>query len=132
MTASDYDGLHCDFCHSLYDPFFETTYNGIREGNDWSDYWDEAGNTGGRKLIRVQDNGLGMDQETVDHAFTLFFSSKGTGTGLGLFISHKIAQAHGGHIEVESQAGSGTTVTLWLPRMAAGSEGGGAAAESDS
>lgn len=46
MTASDYDGLHCDFCHSLYDPFFETTYNGTREGNNWSGYWDEAGNTG--------------------------------------------------------------------------------------
>ena len=30
MVGSDYDGLHCDFCHSLYDPFFETTYNGGR------------------------------------------------------------------------------------------------------
>jgi len=46
MTGSDFDGLHCDFCHSLYDPFFETTYNGIREGSDWAGYWDEAGNTG--------------------------------------------------------------------------------------
>ncbi len=46
MTGSDYDGLHCDFCHSLYDPFFETTYAGIREGNDWPGYWDEAANTG--------------------------------------------------------------------------------------
>ncbi|MBN1787483.1 MAG: hypothetical protein JW806_03725 [Sedimentisphaerales bacterium] len=46
MTASDFDGLHCDFCHSLYDPFFETTYGGLREGSDWSGYWDEAGNTG--------------------------------------------------------------------------------------
>ncbi len=46
MTGSDFDGLHCDFCHSLYDPFFETTYNGTREGSDWAGYWDEAGNTG--------------------------------------------------------------------------------------
>lgn len=46
MTASDFDGLHCDFCHSMYDPFFETTYAGIREGNDWTGYWDESGNTG--------------------------------------------------------------------------------------
>jgi hypothetical protein len=43
MTASDFDGLHCDFCHSLYDPFFETTYNGSREGSDWIGYWDEVG-----------------------------------------------------------------------------------------
>jgi hypothetical protein len=38
--------LHCDFCHTMYDPFFETTYNGMREGTDWPGYWDEAGNTG--------------------------------------------------------------------------------------
>jgi hypothetical protein len=46
MTGSDFDGLHCDFCHTMYDPFFETTYNGMREGTDWPGYWDEAGNTG--------------------------------------------------------------------------------------
>ena len=43
MTGSDYDGLHCDFCHRMYDPFFEDTYNGTREGNDWTGYWDEEG-----------------------------------------------------------------------------------------
>ena len=43
MTGDDYDGLHCDFCHTMYDPFFETTFSGVREGNDWTGYWDEAG-----------------------------------------------------------------------------------------
>ena len=42
MGGTDFDGLHCDFCHSLFDPFFETTYNGTREGNDWLGYWDET------------------------------------------------------------------------------------------
>lgn len=42
MTGSDFDGLHCDFCHTMYDPFYETTYDGTREGNDWTGYWDEA------------------------------------------------------------------------------------------
>jgi len=46
MIGSDFDGIHCDACHAQWDPFFETTYNGTREGNDWSGYWDEAGNTG--------------------------------------------------------------------------------------
>jgi hypothetical protein len=40
MTGSDYDGLHCDFCHSMYDPFFQATHNGQRGETDW----DEAGN----------------------------------------------------------------------------------------
>jgi hypothetical protein len=42
MTGSDFDGLHCDFCHSMYDPFYETTFDGTREGSDWVGYWDEA------------------------------------------------------------------------------------------
>ena len=43
MIGSDYDGLHCDFCHRMYDPFAPTTASGEREGNDWTGYWDEAG-----------------------------------------------------------------------------------------
>jgi cytochrome c553 len=46
MTGSDFDGIHCDLCHKMIDPFFETTVNGTREGKDWSGYWDEFGNTG--------------------------------------------------------------------------------------
>jgi hypothetical protein len=46
MSGSDYDGVQCDFCHRLYDPFFETTYAGTREGNDWSGYWDETNVSG--------------------------------------------------------------------------------------
>lgn len=46
MNGSDFDGLHCDFCHRMYDPFFEDTYLGNREGADWTGYWDEASNTG--------------------------------------------------------------------------------------
>jgi signal transduction histidine kinase len=70
-----------------------------------------------RVEYEVQDNGIGMDQETCDKAFSLFFSSKGTeGTGLGLFIAHRIARAHGGAIELQSQLGVGTTFTVKLPR----------------
>ena len=58
-----------------------------------------------------------MDRETRDKAFTMFFSSKGMeGTGLGLFIAHRIATAHGGGIELESEAGVGTRFLVRLPR----------------
>ncbi|UCH35816.1 MAG: fibronectin type III domain-containing protein [Armatimonadota bacterium] len=46
MAGSDFDGVHCDFCHTMYDPFFKTTYLGTREGSDWSGYWDEHLNSG--------------------------------------------------------------------------------------
>lgn len=42
MTGADYDGVHCDFCHQMYDPFFKDTYDGNREGNAWTTYWDET------------------------------------------------------------------------------------------
>ena len=67
--------------------------------------------------FEVSDNGIGMDQETRERAFSLFFSSKvGDGTGLGLFISNKIVQAHGGGIRLESELNKGTRVTVRLPR----------------
>jgi len=67
--------------------------------------------------FEVADNGIGMDQETRDKAFSLFFSSKGMeGTGLGLFVANRIARAHGGTIELESQPGVGTRFVVKLPR----------------
>ncbi len=67
--------------------------------------------------FEVEDNGIGMDQETREKAFSLFFSSKGTeGTGLGLFIADRIARSHAGTIELESQLGIGTKFTVRLPR----------------
>ena len=69
--------------------------------------------------IEVADNGIGMDRETREKIFSLFFSSKGLkGTGLGLFISTKIVDKHGGKIEVESEAGKGTRFVVRVPLIA--------------
>lgn len=70
-------------------------------------------------LVRFvfSDNGIGMNQQTREKVFSLFFSSKGAGgTGLGLFISNKIAKSHGGSIRVESEEGKGCTFFVELPR----------------
>ncbi|MFC1662415.1 PAS domain-containing protein, partial [Gemmatimonadota bacterium] len=67
--------------------------------------------------FEVVDDGIGMDRETCEKAFSLFFSSKGTGTGLGLFIADKIARAHGGEIELDSRPGEGTRFVVSLPRV---------------
>ncbi|WP_432734950.1 response regulator [Maridesulfovibrio sp. FT414] len=71
----------------------------------------------GNVEIKISDNGTGMDKETRDKIFTLFFSSKGKkGTGIGLFISNQTIEQHGGKISVESEPGEGTTFTINLPR----------------
>lgn len=73
---------------------------------------------GGDKLrFEIADTGIGMDEETRQKMFTLFFSSKGSkGTGLGLFISHHIIGQHGGDIRVTSGYGKGTRVVICVPR----------------
>jgi len=70
-----------------------------------------------RVMFRVTDNGVGMDPETREKLFTLFFSSKGSsGTGIGLFVANEIVNQHGGTIEVESEPGDGATFTVRIPR----------------
>lgn len=68
-------------------------------------------------FIRVSDNGVGMDTETLRRARDPFFTTKaeGRGTGLGLTTSHAIARELGGSLELRSVPGQGTTATLWLP-----------------
>jgi len=65
----------------------------------------------------IIDNGIGMDQETRENIFTLFFSSKGyRGTGLGLYISNQVVGQHGGKIVVESTPGEGSHFSIILPK----------------
>jgi signal transduction histidine kinase len=69
-------------------------------------------------IFDIADNGIGMDDETREKIFTPFFSLKGEkGTGLGLFISNKIIQQHGGEITVKSKLGQGTRFGVKIPKM---------------
>jgi len=67
--------------------------------------------------VAVRDDGVGMDAETVARVFEPFFTTKpfGKGTGLGLSQVYGFASQSGGGVEVESEPGEGTTVTMLLP-----------------
>ncbi len=65
--------------------------------------------------VRVTDTGVGMDQESVARIFEPYFSTRASGTGLGLTIAKRNVELIGGTIAVESERGVGTTVTLTLP-----------------
>ncbi len=66
--------------------------------------------------ISVRDNGIGMSRSVRNKLFTSFFSTKGhRGTGLGLLVTRKSVEEHGGTIEVASEEGKGTVFTLRLP-----------------
>ena len=78
----------------------------------------KVGLTGGRFLaIDIADTGSGMSEHVLAHAFEPFFTTKevGQGTGLGLAQVYGFAKQFKGNVEIRSSAGSGTTVTIYLP-----------------
>jgi signal transduction histidine kinase len=66
-------------------------------------------------VVRVADTGVGMDPDSIARIFEPYFSTKATGTGLGLTIAKRNIELNGGTIAVDSQRGVGTTVTMTLP-----------------
>jgi signal transduction histidine kinase len=77
--------------------------------------WTDAGKAAGTVLVTVADTGAGMDARTRERAFEDFFSTKATGTGLGLPFVQRVIESHGGSIRLDSALGRGTVVTMHLP-----------------
>ena len=65
--------------------------------------------------VSVADSGGGIPQEQINRIFDPFYTTKKTGTGLGLMIVQRIVRAHGGRIELESHVGRGSLFRVWLP-----------------
>jgi hypothetical protein len=68
MTGADYDGVSCDFCHRMYDPFFETATADTREGSDFLNYWDET------NLIGTPSNLAAATTLNIDRQNSAFIS----------------------------------------------------------
>jgi hypothetical protein len=95
MTGADFDGVQCDFCHTSWDPFFETTHEGTREGNDWLHYWDETNASSTPSQLYADDTYA--EDSTLAQAIQLFngafffnnnlpFSSAYTENGSGQYF----------------------------------------------
>jgi nitrogen fixation/metabolism regulation signal transduction histidine kinase len=69
----------------------------------------------GGVIVEISDTGVGMDEDALNRIFEPYFSTKATGTGLGLTIAKRNVELNGGTIQVSSRKGVGTTVTIALP-----------------
>jgi len=74
---------------------------------------EETAERGAR--LRVLDRGTGMSDEVLKKALLPFYTSKATGTGLGLPLCREIVEAHGGRLRIEQREGGGTEVICWVP-----------------
>jgi signal transduction histidine kinase len=65
--------------------------------------------------IAVKDSGMGISPENMEKIFEPLFTTKAKGIGLGLAVSQKLVEANSGRLEVQSEAGVGSTFTVYLP-----------------
>jgi signal transduction histidine kinase len=71
--------------------------------------------TNGFLQVSFKDTGVGISKENMEKISTPFFTTRAKGMGMGLAICKKFVESHGGSIQVESEAGRGTTFTVKLP-----------------
>ncbi|MBI4552429.1 MAG: HAMP domain-containing protein [Candidatus Latescibacteria bacterium] len=92
-----------------------------QERRPTADLADDAPPTTRRYVtIAVTDTGCGIPDHQLDSIFDVYYTSKSTGTGLGLPVAQQIIEKHSGLIDVQSQPGRGSTFTVWLPALPAG------------
>lgn len=90
----------------------------VRLDRDYAEMYPQV-RTGEYVLVAVSDDGHGMPAEVRRHAFEPFFTTKGlgAGTGLGLSMVHGFVNQSGGHVQLYSEPGQGTTVRIFLPSV---------------
>ena len=112
QISSDHGQLQQIFLNILNNAFSAVEDGGMVIITTWEHDADTVG-------VSLQDNGVGMSEETRSHIFEPFFSTReGYGTGLGLSITYGIIKKLGGNIEVRSKEEEGTTFTVFLPKKA--------------
>jgi len=91
----------------------------MKEGSGGSELTIKSETDHGQVLISVSDTGVGLSPEQVEQIFKAFFTTKDTGTGMGLPISRSIIESHGGRLWATGVPGSGATFQFTLPATAA-------------
>ncbi len=106
----------CDADRDLVESAVENVVrNAVEATKERGDVRVETERKEGAVFVRVVDTGAGMDARQLERAFEDFFTTKPTGSGLGLAFTRRVMLAHGGDVSLASEAGAGTTVELRLP-----------------
>jgi signal transduction histidine kinase len=106
--------------HRLRQVLANLLTNAIKYSPDGSEVVLRVARAGGEARVTVADRGVGIQPEALPHLFDRFFRAEGAaaraqGLGLGLYITRRIVEAHGGTVGAESELGRGSTFTVVLP-----------------
>ncbi len=107
--------LHAD-PHLLYRAFLNLFLNAVQSMNGGGKITVTVKEERSQYLLEIQDTGRGISKDIMGKVFSPFYSTKDIGSGLGLPIVKNIIESHDGGIELDSTPGSGTKVTIRLPR----------------
>lgn len=110
--------------HQLLQVLVNLQMNGIHAMDDkgtllvnTEDWLDESGKPLGA-VVKITDHGCGISEDNIERIFNPFYTTRRSGTGLGLSVSQGIVSGIGGDIEVESELGKGSVFTVYLPEKA--------------
>jgi len=105
------------FASQLNQVYMNILHNASQAIEGEGEVWLKTYLEGEKVYVQIRDSGGGIPEEHRDKIFDPFYTTKevGKGTGLGLSISYGIVERHGGHIEVDSEMGKGTTFTIVIP-----------------
>lgn len=122
-VSMDRTGIHNSLLNLISNAIDSCTLEGIVNGKGMVTVKTDRPSGGGVAFI-IRDNGTGMDEETQKKLFTDFFTTKGyKGTGLGLPVTKKIAEEHGGTLTFKTSLGEGTVFTLMIPEKRVEADG---------
>ena len=109
--------VHCEE-NQLKQVFINLLKNAIEAMPDGGRIWIELSRPKGEWVqIDIRDEGQGIPEDLMPHLGEPFITNKETGTGLGLMVSQRIIQGHRGMMEIESEVGAGTKVSIVLPAV---------------
>lgn len=116
MDLGDLPPLRC-YAGRLNQAFLALLLNAAQAMDVRGEIRIRSRHEGSEIRIEFADNGRGIQQDVLERIFDPFFTTRevGQGTGLGLTVSRDVVAAHGGHIEVQSAPGAGSTFTVALP-----------------
>jgi signal transduction histidine kinase len=118
--------IHTDFCEDakvmcilgqMNQVFMNILINAIENIDQKGNIWIKTERLDDKLNVYIRDDGRGIRKEDIDKVCDPFFTTKdvGKGMGLGLSISYRIVQNHGGDIRIESEEGKGTKIIITLP-----------------